>query len=143
MADTVTVDTIHDGPRNAIIRMTSVSDGTGEALVAKVNAANLGANSLMFQAPNRLRINRVDFTTQGMSVNLFWGGTPNILAISLPATFAQMMSFDQYKGLSGLNPPASLVSPTGIILLSTVNHAAGDTYDIILHLTKKYPASTY
>ena len=45
MADTVTSQTIVDGPRNCIMKFTNVSDGTGESAVAKVDVSALAANA--------------------------------------------------------------------------------------------------
>ena len=41
MADAVTTQIIQDGPRNAVIKFTNISDGTGESAVDKVIVGNL------------------------------------------------------------------------------------------------------
>ena len=41
MADTVASQTIQDGERTAVLRFTSVSDGTGESNVAKVDVGQI------------------------------------------------------------------------------------------------------
>ena len=48
MADAVTSQTIVDGDRYAVIKLTNVSDGTGESAVTKVDVsslASLGSNT--------------------------------------------------------------------------------------------------
>ena len=45
MADAVASQTILDGERLAVLRFTSVSDGTGESNVVKVDVSALAANS--------------------------------------------------------------------------------------------------
>jgi len=109
MADIVTVDKLNDGFRNAIFRLTNVSDGTGETLVVKVDQSLLLPNNYG-QTPNRLRIDRIEMLTDNMAVRLFWGGSPNIMAVNIPANFSDTIDFWQDGG--GLNPPAALVSPT-------------------------------
>ena len=44
MADTVTSQTIEDGPRTAILAFTNVSDGTGESAVTKIDVSALSSN---------------------------------------------------------------------------------------------------
>jgi hypothetical protein len=46
MADTVTSQTIQDDDRNAVLKFTNVSDGTGESAVKKVDVSALAKNSL-------------------------------------------------------------------------------------------------
>ena len=48
MADAVTSQTIIDGDRYAVIKLTNISDGTGESAVTKVDdsaLASLGSNT--------------------------------------------------------------------------------------------------
>ena len=45
MADTVTSQTIQDDERQAVLKFTNVSDGTGESAVKKVDVSALSANS--------------------------------------------------------------------------------------------------
>ena len=46
MADTVTSQTIEDGPRTAIFAFTNVSDGTGESAVTKIDVSSLSKDPL-------------------------------------------------------------------------------------------------
>ncbi len=135
MVDTVTSQVIEDGFRNTIVRLTNVSDGTGESLITKVDQSLLSANGVG-QTPNRLRLDRVEFTTIGHAFELFWGGSPNILLFSGPANFTQHIDF-RHLG-RGLPQPPLLVAPTGKILLTTLSFASGDAYTIVLYLKKFY-----
>lgn len=136
MADNVTTQIIDDGAYNTVVRLTNVSDGTGESAVTKVDQALLSANSLGFLA-NRLRLDKIKFATVGMGFQLFWGGSPNILLWDGPASFAQTIDFRHPGG--GLVPPPALIAPTGKILLTTFNQANGTSYVIVLSLKKFYP----
>lgn len=128
MADAVASQTLHDGKRNAIIKLTNVSDGTGESAVTKVDVSALSG------APTSVRIDKIDFSTTGMSVNLLWDADTDVVAYTLPADFAEDVEFCDVGGLT--NPKAT--GWTGDIKLSTLGHSANDTYSIVLHLKKKY-----
>lgn len=128
MADAVTTQTLIDGRRNAVIKLTNVSDGTGESAVVKVDVSALAG------APAAVRIDRIEFTTRTMGVNLLWDATTPVQIINLPAGFAEELDFTSVGGL--VNTKAT--GWTGDIKLTTVGHASGAAYTIILHCVKKY-----
>ena len=41
MADTVTTQTLADGPKTAVLKLTNISDGSGESAVTKVDVSAL------------------------------------------------------------------------------------------------------
>ena len=45
MADAVAVTTIQDGEKDLVVQLTSLSDGTGEADVVKIDASALGSDN--------------------------------------------------------------------------------------------------
>lgn len=128
MADAVTSQTLLDGNRMAIIKLTNVSDGTGEAAVLKVDVSALAG------APTEVSIYKIEYATAGMAVNLLWDATTDVLAHSLPSDSAQTLDYCDSGGI----PNNSGAGKTGDLLLTTVGHTAGDTYTITLHLVKKY-----
>jgi hypothetical protein len=123
MADTVDSLVMFSGKRRYKVRLTNVSDGTGEAAVVKVDRSTL--TNLNGVEPTRIAIERIDYDISGMSIRLHWDHTTD----------------DEIAVLSGVDsrcysPP--LVDPnstggTGDVLLTTVGHTAADTYDITLH----------
>ncbi len=125
MPDDPTSTIIQDGPRNHVVHLTNVSDGTGETLVTKVDASGLSGS------PTRLSIQQIWYTTSGMAVDLFFVGSADTLALSLPEN--QTDHFD-YRSISGLQPTGA--SPTGDIKLTTRGHTNLDTYAITLSLKK-------
>ncbi len=127
MADLVATQKIVDGPRNAVIRFTNVSDGTGESAVTKVDVATLSAT------PGSVRIDKIVYSTVGMSVNILWDATTPVLATSLPADRSDTLDFCCDGGLP--NPKAT--GWTGNIKFTTVGHTLGDTYTVVLYLVKK------
>jgi len=128
MADAVTSQTLLDGPRNVVMKFTNVSDGTGEAAVAKVTPSALSG------APTEVSIYQVEYSTTGMSVNILWDATADVLALALPTDMSDTMKFYKFGGI----PNNAGAGKTGIINITTVGHTAGDTYTVTLHMVKKY-----
>jgi len=126
MADAVTSQTIFDGPTRTVMKFTNVSDGTGESAVLKVDVSELNG------APSRVRIMQVWFTCDGMSVDMFWDATSDVLAFSLPQTQNGHLDFRCFGGI----PNNAGSGITGDLMFTTVGHTSGDRYSIVLELAK-------
>ena len=133
MADAVATQTIQDGERNAVLRFTNVSDGTGESNVVKVDVSALAKNSAG-QSCTEVHIQRIYWGTVGMSVKLDFDASTNVLAIGLPADSTGDEYYDSFSAI----PNNAGSGKTGDILISTTGHSSGDTYMIILELLKRY-----
>jgi len=133
MADAVASQTIQDGERTAVLRFTNISDGSGESAVKKVDVSALTSNSLG-QACTEVSIQRIYWATVGMSVQLDFDASTNVLAIGLPADSTGDEYYDNFTAI----PNNSGSGKTGDIDLTTTGHSSGDTYMIILELIKKY-----
>ena len=133
MADAVATQTIQDGERNAVLRFTNVSDGTGESNVVKVDVSALAKNA-RGQSCTEVHIQRIYWATVGMSVKLDFDASTNVLAIGLPAD----STGDEYYASYSAIPNNAGSGKTGDILFSTTGHSSGDTYMIILELLKRY-----
>lgn len=129
MGDAVTVRTIIDGPRIAVLQLSSVSDGTGETAVAKIDPATLSG------APTAVAVDQIRYTTAGMSAKLHWQADTPVLLWGVPADDTMELCFRDMGGLQG---PQFDPGWTGKITLTTSGHSSGDTYDILLTLHKKY-----
>lgn len=127
MADAVGSQTLLDGGRNVVMKFTNVSDGTGEAAVTKVDVSALAA------APPEVRIERIHYSTGGMSVQVLWDADTDVLAFVLPADGYGCFDFSHFGGLEN-NAGAG---KTGDIKFTTVGHTAGDTYSIVLEMAKE------
>jgi hypothetical protein len=134
MSDIVTSQILSDGRKDFIIVLTGLSDGTGEALVAKTNCASMSG------PPNTLRLMEIQYDIDGVdtpapfSVSLFWEGTPNQPMLQLRGH--GKLDFKEFGGL--LN---NATLPEGDVLLSTNNPVAGATYTLILKFFKEYNAA--
>ena len=129
MADAVASQTIQDGERTAVLRFTNISDGTGESAVKKVDVSALTSNSLG-QACTEVSIQRIYWATVGMSVQLDFDASTNVLA-------ADSTGDEYYDNFTAI-PNNAGSGKTGDIDLTTTGHSSGDTYMIILELIKKY-----
>jgi hypothetical protein len=125
MADTVTSQILVDGDRNAVIKLTNFSDGTGESSVLKVDVSALSGN------PSSVRIDRVWYDIQGMTVRIQWDATTDVDALILGERQGNF-SFSEIGGIQN-NAGAG---KTGDINLSTVGASLNDSYSIILWLRK-------
>tara|TARA_R100001509_G_scaffold148392_1_gene106242 strand:+ start:33 stop:440 length:408 start_codon:yes stop_codon:yes gene_type:complete len=133
MADAVTSQTIVDGDRNCIMKFTNVSDGTGESAVAKVDVSALSANS-EGKACSEVRILRVSHAIVGMSVQLFFNATSNVLIMELAESSNGHIDFKDFGGI----PNNAGSGKNGDILFTTKGASNGDTYSITLEMTKIY-----
>ena len=127
MADAVATQTLVDGSRNAVMKFTNVSDGTGESAVTKVDVSALSG------APGEVRIDRIWYATSGMAVRLLWDATADVDIFLCGADDIGCLDFRDFGGLVN-NAGAGV---TGDIAFTTIGHTAGDVYTIILDLTKK------
>ena len=133
MADTVTTQTIIDGERNCVMKFTNVSDGTGESAVAKVDVSALAANS-EGEACTEVRVMRISHAIVGMSVQMFFDATSNVLLAELAESSNGHMEFEDFGGI----PNNAGAGKTGDILFTTKGHTSGDTYSIVLEMVKVY-----
>ena len=133
MADAVTSQTIIDGERNCVMKFTNVSDGTGESAVAKVDVSALASNAAGV-ACSEVRVMRISHAIVGMSVQLFFDATSNVLLAELAESSTGHMEFQDFGGI----PNNAGSGKTGDILFTTKGHSSGDTYSIVLEMVKVY-----
>lgn len=126
MADAVTSQILVDGTRNVVMKFTNISDGTGESAVTKVDVSALQG------APSAVRIDKIHAATFGMAVNILWDATSDVTAFVVPTDCAGCFDFTGFGGLK--NNAGSGV--TGDIQFTTIGHTSGDTYTIILEMSK-------
>jgi hypothetical protein len=133
MADAVTSQTILDGERLFIGKFTNISDSTGESGVVKIDVSALNPNASGL-ACNGIKINKVWAQTQGMSVDILWDATTDLLCETIPADKFYLMDYSSFGGL----PNNAGTGKTGDVLFTTVGAAAGDRYTIVIEGIKTY-----
>ena len=127
MADTVTTQIIADTSGvKYVIKLTNISDGSGEILVKKIDASET-----TFMSEDGARaIARVYYSINASDnksgVELVWDGATNATALFLSGQ--GVMDF-RTDGNSFTN---NATTPTGDVLLSTKNFANGDNYSLIV-----------
>ena len=127
MADAVTSQILHEGPRNVVMKFTSISDGTGESAAQKVDVS-------AFAIPaSGVKIERIDFFTSGMGVDILWDAAANVVAFSIPQDQWGSYNMVDFGGI----PNNSGAGSTGDILFTTNMQQDGDRYTIILHLVRE------
>ena len=128
MADTVTTQILIDGPRNAVVKLTNVSDGAGESAVVKIDPATLSGS------PSSVSIEHIRYVTVGMSVSLYWQASTNVLAWAMAADLDGEIDAECFGGI----PNNAGAGKTGRLVLTTTGHSSGDIYALILSLKKKW-----
>ena len=138
MADVVTTQTIVDTVgTKTVVKMTNISDGTGETLVTKVDASAL--NFMTEDATKKIaKIYWSVNTTNGKSgVELLFAGSGANAANATIGFFSGTGFHDYFTGGNSIPNNATLeanTSPAGDILLSTKGFVSGDNYTIILEI---------
>ena len=138
MADAVTSQTLADGDKIAVIKLTNISDGTGESSVKKVDVSALAKNSAGASCAHAT-INQIWYDIGGMRVALEWNATSNVVAAVLGGSTAAgnvsgHMDFRSFGGIK--NTLAS--GYDGDIDLTTHGHTNHDHYTIVLEVSKNY-----
>ena len=127
MADTVDTIVQFSGGRRYNVRLTNVSDGTGESAVIKVDKSTL-LNAVGLE-PGALNLESVQWSIQGFtSVRLFWDHTTD----DEMEVLGTGNGYRSYADQGSLNDPKS-AGGTGDVLLTTANNVSGATYDIQLN----------
>ena len=138
MADAVTSQTLVDTDKRAIIKLTNLSDGSGESSVQKVDVSGLNANA-KGETCSRVTIDQIWYDVGGMRVSLEWNASTNVVAMVLGGSAAAgnvqgHMDFRSFGGIK--NNAGSGID--GDIDLTTNGHTNLDHYTIVLELRKSY-----
>ncbi len=133
MADTVTSQTLKDSASTWAVKLTNISDGTGEAGVVKVSANTLIASD--GGSTQRLSINKIFWNVargtsslQDPRVTLAWRGTSNTTIVTLTGSGTLDLTTNLQAPLTN-NAGAGA---NGDILLTTTGFTASAGYTVIL-----------
>lgn len=132
MADTFTEKVIEDGPRKFVKSFAYTYVDSGQTAVMAVDVSELAALQDGTVCSN-LHINKIWFSTIGLSLKILWDASADTLAVELPSGYQGDFDFSSFGGLVN-----SATSPTGDLRFTTVGHGAGDTYTVVLECTKEY-----
>jgi len=133
MADTVTSQTLKDSATAWAVKLTNISDGTGESGVVKVSANTLVASD--GGSTQRLSINKLFWNVskgtsslQDPRVTLTWRGTSNTTIVTLSGSG----TLDLTTGLQAPLINNAGAGANGDILLTTTGFTASSGYTLIL-----------
>jgi hypothetical protein len=133
MADTVTSQTLKDSATAWAVKLTNISDGTGESGVVKVSANTLIASD--GGSTQRLSINKLFWNVskgtsslQDPRVTLMWRGTSNTTIVTLSGSGTLDLTTNLQAPLTN-NAGAGA---NGDILLTTTGFTASAGYTLIL-----------
>ena len=141
MADSVKVEYLYpptidgqvdefSGNRRVIVRLSGVSDGTGETGVTKIRLSDLRING---KAPTRSAAEWIQFSASGMVVLLYWDRSPAAEIYRVSSDDSGSIDWTQFGGK--VDPGGD--DRTGDVLITTTETDNGDTYDITLCLRLK------
>ena len=133
MADTVASQTLSDGPKTAVLKLTNISDGSGESAVTKVDVSALQP-SADGDTCTGVTIERIWWQCIGMKVQILWDATTDLFCIELGENQSGDHDYTKFGGLT--NNAGS--GKTGDVKFTTVGHTSGDTYTVILYLRKNF-----
>ena len=131
MADTVDSLVVFSGTKRYVVRLTNISDGTGESAVTKVDrSALIGPGG---GVPTYLIVEKIEYACDGMQVRLHWNdATDDEIAVLAGSGF-----FDWTDSGGIKHPQVPGAADEGDIVLTTNAHTAGDAYTVTLHLRLK------
>jgi hypothetical protein len=137
MADAVTTDVLFNSNNRRTIKITNISDGTGESAVTKIDRTTLTGPNLV-DAPTKLVVEEIDYDVQGFTyVKLQWVDATNQEIAMLAG-----QNYKDFSYLGGFTPDDftdQAANPTrGDIVLTTVGAVSGDTYDITITVRLKH-----
>ena len=133
MADTVASQTLADGPKTAVLKLTNISDGSGESAVTKVDVSALQP-SADGDTCTGVTIERIWWQCIGMKVQILWDATSDLFCIELGENQSGDHDYTKFGGLTNNDGSGK----TGDVKFTTVGHTDGDTYTVILYLRKDY-----
>lgn len=121
------------GWKRMTVQFSNLSDGTGESDVIKLDRSVLfGIDGLPCF---KIGIERIRYTTYGMSVKLEWDMTPQQLIYICPENGDGEVCGPFYPDLGEDTEYAE--GETGDLLLTTIGHTANDSYNLILDILVK------
>ena len=125
---------IVDGPSFVAIKLTNISDGTGETAVTKVDVSALEADSRTGLSCTDVNIERIWWQCIGMKVRILFDADTDVMAIELGENQSGNHDYSIFRGLTN----NAGTGKTGDVKFTTVGASSGDTYTVILYLRKKF-----
>ena len=145
MADAVTTTILENGPRNWAYSFTSLSDGTGESAVVKVDGSSAGplgvtVGGQIFYPTSHLKITEIEYDVKGMALEIIWDATTP-QNVTVLGGFGRL-NFKPYGGIAQVGATGVLlVGATGKIKFTTLGAMLNSGYTVVMRGTKGAPQS--
>ena len=132
MADEVKLQTLENGPKNLIIRATSLSDGTGETAVTKLDATSATFANKGVAPGIYIKLRRIQYDIRNGGLRIQWDATTDEDLLVLDENGD--LKFDPPMGV-----PSGLAGATGSINFTTVGFMLNSGYSVVMAFTKGVP----
>ena len=132
MANSLSIQILEEGPRNAVVKLVGVLDTSNQSAVLAIDLSTLNQGGLG-PTPTAVRIDMVDYSiSDQLSVQFLWDATTDVVALALVGR--EDMNF---KGFGGVNNNAG-AGKNGNILITTTGYTSGtQVYTIVLQMVKQ------
>jgi len=122
------------GNRKVVVRMSCLSDGSGETNVIKIALSDLKTHN--GNIPSRTVVEWIEYQILGMACLLEWDRAPHAEILRINATGQESSGRTDYQSYGGRIDPGG-DDRTGDILMTTTNVTNGDSYEINICLRLK------
>lgn len=122
MANTITKQTLNDGERNLVVKVTIAGEGSGSDEASTV----LIDSSTFSGAPTNLRLDRIEANLIGFSATLEWDADANVDMIHIPADEPFREDYRAFGGLQnagGTGVTGDInITTTGLTVAADLGH---------------------
>jgi hypothetical protein len=140
MADIDTNTIIIDGPQKFVASFVHTYVTTGEGTpVKKIDVSALAINPVNGNPCTGVRINKIWYSTIGLTLKINWFATTQVLAAQVPENYSDVLDFSSFSGLP--NPTIGASGSNGDIYFGTVGEAANDSYTVVMECIKIYSST--
>jgi hypothetical protein len=131
MANSLTVQTLEEGPRNVIVRVVGILDTSNVAVQTLLNPSSYNQGSTG-PTPTTFRVDEIEYSIMDqLSVQLLWDATADVAFVALAGR-----GEIEFCDVSGLHNDSG-AGKTGIINILTTGWTAGtQTFTLMLKLIK-------
>lgn len=144
MADVTTSQLVENGRRSWAYVFTSISDGTGETNVVKVDGSSAGPLGIFLYGQNfyplsNIKITEVAFNVKGMGLEIIWDATTPQNALYIGSDTTEKQDYRKIGGLAAASAGVIITGATGKIKFTTVGAMPNSGYTVFMRGTKGIP----
>lgn len=131
MSNTIDTRTIQDGPKNLVVEVFILGDGSGEETATQlIDVSDYSGHGVDW---DEVSVRKITHELTGFSVNLLWDATTDDQFVALSDDGSSPHDYTKFGGL--INPGST--GFTGDIMFSTVGLGSGDVGHMVLEMWKR------